>query len=231
MERKRQDRERIKKYVSGGVGLDNIVFSSIKKCNPTWVQNECVNCPFTFQFKCFRWIRMPGYELEKEWDQWWRLIPRFYIIKQKVFSVDNFLFRKEEFNMTDISDEDLKSRSNYVEVSVDSVEECARYCSLGSACDTFFIDSDLVCTYLPHVALKSFELVDFVNFTKKEGKDMYLLQCSQGKYLSLWFNIIYSIHFRFWAILCWQFWSFYPGYFKLARYLNIDIQGFLHSLL
>lgn len=128
---------------------------------------------------------MPGYELEKEWDQWWRLIPRFYIIKQKVFSVDNFLFRKEEFNMTDISDEDLKSRSNYVEVSVDSVEECARYCSLGSACDTFFIDSDLVCTYLPHVALKSFELVDFVNFTKKEGKDMYLLQCSQGKYLSL----------------------------------------------
>ena len=82
--------------------------------------------------------------------------------------------------MTDISDEDLKSRANYVEVSVSSVEECARYCSLGSACDTFFIDSDLVCTYLPHVALKSFELVDFVNFTKKEGKDMYLLQCSQG---------------------------------------------------
>ena len=88
--------------------------------------------------------------------------------------------RKEEFNMTDISDADLKSRADYVEVTVTSVEQCARYCSLGSACDTFFIDTNLVCTYLPHVALKGFELVDFVNFTKEEGKDMYLLQCSQG---------------------------------------------------
>ena len=25
---------------------------------------------------------MPGYELEKEWDQWWRLIPRYYNSKQ-----------------------------------------------------------------------------------------------------------------------------------------------------
>ena len=82
--------------------------------------------------------------------------------------------------MTDIGDEDLKSRADYVEVTVNSVEQCARYCSLGSACDTFFIDSALVCTYLPHVSLKSFELIDFVNYTKEEGKDMYLLQCSQG---------------------------------------------------
>ena len=39
--------------------------------------------------------------------------------------------------------------------------------------------SGLQCTYLPHVGLKNFELVDFVNYTK-EDKDMYLLQCSQG---------------------------------------------------
>ena len=37
----------------------------------------------------------------------------------------------------------------------------------------------LQCTYLPHVALKNFELVDFVNYSK-DDKDMYLLQCSQG---------------------------------------------------
>lgn len=90
--------------------------------------------------------------------------------------------------MTDIGDEDLKSRADYVEVTVSSVEQCARYCSLGSACDTFFIDANLVCTYLPHVSLKSFELIDFVNFTKEEGKDMYLLQCSQGN--------VYKIHIR-----------------------------------
>ena len=91
-----------------------------------------------------------------------------------------FFFRKEEFNMTDISDDDLKSRANYVEVTVNSIEQCARFCSLGSACDAFFVDSDLVCTYLPHVSLKGFELVDFVNYTNEDGKDMYLLQCSQG---------------------------------------------------
>ena len=37
----------------------------------------------------------------------------------------------------------------------------------------------LQCTYLPHVALKNFELVDFANYSK-DDKDMYLLQCSQG---------------------------------------------------
>ena len=58
-----------------------------------------------------------------------------------------------------------------------------RFCSLGSACDAFFIektDTGLQCTYLPHVSLKRFELVDFVNFTP-DDKDMYLLQCSQGE--------------------------------------------------
>ena len=74
--------------------------------------------------------------------------------------------------MTDISDDDLKSRANYVEVTVNSIEQCARFCSLGSACDAFFVDSDLVCTYLPHVSLKGFELVDFVNYTNEDGKDM-----------------------------------------------------------
>ena len=124
--------------------------------------------------------------------------------------------RKEEFNMTDISDADLKSRADYVEVTVTSVEQCARYCSLGSACDTFFIDTNLVCTYLPHVALKGFELVDFVNFTKDQGKNMYLLQCSQGNLirasmLIVLFNIF--LHSRFWAILCWTLWPFYSGHF------------------
>ena len=57
-----------------------------------------------------------------------------------------------------------------------------RLCSLGSACDAFFVEdpgTGLQCTYLPHVALKNFELVDFVNYSK-DDKDMYLLQCSQG---------------------------------------------------
>ena len=57
----------------------------------------------------FRWIRMPGYELEKSLDGWWRLIPRM-----------------EEFNLTDISDDDLKSRANYVEIAVNSPEHCSR---------------------------------------------------------------------------------------------------------
>ena len=53
---------------------------------------------------------MPGYELEKGFDQWWRLIPRV-----------------EEFNLTSISDDDLKSRANYVEISVNSIEHCSRW--------------------------------------------------------------------------------------------------------
>ena len=34
--------------------------------------------------------------------------------------------RKEEFNMSQILDEDLKSRAQYVEIAVNSVEQCAR---------------------------------------------------------------------------------------------------------
>ena len=52
---------------------------------------------------------MPGYELEKGWDQYWRLLPR-----------------KEEFNFTDVWDEDLRSRFAYLEVDVKSIEHCAR---------------------------------------------------------------------------------------------------------
>lgn len=40
---------------------------------------------------------------------------------------NNFLHRKEEFNMSQITDNDLKSRSEYVEIAVNSVEHCARY--------------------------------------------------------------------------------------------------------
>ena len=46
----------------------------------------------------------------------------------------------------------------------------------------FFIQkqgSSIQCTYLPHVALKTFEFVDFVNHTTEVGRDMYILECSQ----------------------------------------------------
>ena len=38
----------------------------------------------------------------------------------------NIFCRKEEFNMSQILDEDLKSRAEYVEIAVNSVEQCAR---------------------------------------------------------------------------------------------------------
>ena len=61
-------------------------------------------------------------------------------------------------------------------------------CSLGAGCDTFFVEFDgstgnnggITCTYIPHVALKSFNLIDFVNFVDDESKEMYVLQCSQS---------------------------------------------------
>ena len=40
----------------GGLGLDNIVLTSSSKCSPTW-------------------RRVPGYQLETDWDQFWRLLP------------------------------------------------------------------------------------------------------------------------------------------------------------
>ena len=57
----------------------------------------------------FSWIKIPGYTLEKNFDRFWRLVPRF-----------------EEWNMTDITDDDLMSRYDYIEHNVDSIEECAR---------------------------------------------------------------------------------------------------------
>ena len=103
--------------------------------------------------------------------------------------------------MTDITDDDLMSRYDYIEHNVDSIEECARYsnddsissiysyifyrlCSLGSACDTFFYEKltggTKQCTYLPHASLKQFEFVDFVNYDPDPKKLMFVLQCLQG---------------------------------------------------
>ena len=52
---------------------------------------------------------MAGYELEKGWDQYWRLLPR-----------------KEEFEFTDINDQDLRSRYSYITLDVESIDHCAR---------------------------------------------------------------------------------------------------------
>ena len=73
---------------------------------------------------------MPGYELEKNWDRWWRLIPRLDFTTAHLFLTALFRYnifcRKEEFNMSQILDEDLKSRAEYVEIAVNSLEQCAR---------------------------------------------------------------------------------------------------------
>ena len=69
---------------------------------------------------------------------------------------------------------------------MESVEQCGRLCSLGSACDTFFVEfsgatgnnGGISCTYIPHVGLKAFNLIDFVNFVDSQSKEMYVLQCS-----------------------------------------------------
>ena len=63
-----------------------------------------------------------------------------------------------------------------------------RMCSLGSACDTFFVEFDgstgnnggIACTYIPHAALKTLNLIDFVNFVDDQSKEMYVLQCAQA---------------------------------------------------
>ena len=41
----------------------------------------------------------------------------------------------------------------------------------------------MTCTYIPHVSLKSFNMIDFVNYVDDDKKDMYVLQCSQGNLL------------------------------------------------
>ena len=38
----------------------------------------------------------------------------------------------------------------------------------------------IACTYIPHASLKSFNLIDFVNYVDDESKEMYVLQCSQS---------------------------------------------------
>ena len=115
-------------------------------------------------------------------------------------------YRKEEFAFTDITDEDLRSRYQHLQVTVNTIEHCARYhqyikqsvivrflariCSLGSACDTFFIDlTGMTCTFIPHVSLKSFNLIDFVNYVDDDKKDMYVLQCAQGLYSDYVLNL------------------------------------------
>ena len=46
----------------------------------------------------------------------------------------------------------------------------------------------MTCTYIPHVSLKSFNLIDFVNYVDDDKKDMYVLQCSQGMTM-IWINM------------------------------------------
>ena len=62
-------------------------------------------------------------------------------------------------------------------------------CSLGSACDMFFIEfqsNSIKCRYLPHASLKKYNMMDFITFTGSADKDMYVLQCSQGREEIFW---------------------------------------------
>ena len=96
----------------GGIGLDNIVLSSSRQCSHTW-------------------RRVPGYELETEFDQFWRLVPRYSHSPSHWSSPS--LCRKEEFGFTDVTDEDLRSRYQHIQVTVETIEQCARYTvSIGS---------------------------------------------------------------------------------------------------
>ena len=71
----------------------------------------------------------------------------------------------------------------------------SRLCSLGTACDMFFVEfagTDIKCSYLPHVSLKQFNLMDFVIYTGSKDSYMYVLQCAQGRGFN---TLILSISF------------------------------------
>ena len=57
-----------------------------------------------------------------------------------------------------------------------------RFCALGTACDMFFVDmrSGINCFYFPHLALKTFNMMDMIVYTGEKRVDMYMMQCAQG---------------------------------------------------
>ena len=111
--------------------------------------------------------------------------------------------------------DDLKTKATMVEKDVASVELCARYslprvshltsqyvlrmCSLGSACDMFFVEFQgnvIKCRYIPHTSLKTQNMMDFITFTGNVDKEMYVLQCSQGLEKSLVDNTDWFTHHK-----------------------------------
>ena len=47
---------------------------------------------------------------------------------------------KEEYVRSGVDYRDLRHKHGFLEVRVTSPEQCGRHCSLGSACDMFFLD-------------------------------------------------------------------------------------------
>ena len=62
--------------------------------------------------------------------------------------------------------------------ATDTVEQCARYCGLGSRCDMFFWNG--TCRFFPHLALKTFNLHEVLTYTAQPDHYVYVLQCAAG---------------------------------------------------
>ena len=131
--------------MSGGFGLDNIVFTSDKRCRPTWSTAS--------QYKL---RREAGYEE--------RLAPD----KETVMSAGGVSYEG-----------DIKPRATFTDVVVRSVEECARYCTLGMACTAFqYRKNDKHCIFVAHTSVKEHPLHETVVWTGSENDMVYILECS-----------------------------------------------------
>ena len=90
---------------------------------------------------------------------------------------------KELFEGGPVDSATVNSMSQFTEKQVASVEQCARFCSLGTACDMFFVKDEgnaMKCVYNAHTSLKLRPREEILHWTGDTDDKVYRLQCSSA---------------------------------------------------
>ena len=138
--------------LEGAFGVDNVVFVNCRRCRASW------SAVSQYQFAT-KQTHNPSKNAAKE------------RLQQD----------KELFEGGPVDFGTIKKLSQFTEKQVSSVEQCARFCSLGTACDMFFVKDEgnnMKCVYYAHTSLKQRPLEDILHWTGDTDDKVYRLQCS-----------------------------------------------------
>ena len=129
------------------------------------------NILFTTNKKCLpQWKVLYGYKFHQD-------------IATSDFYKKEFQDRKDIYFGSDVTESDMQAKRSIVTKNVNSLEECSRYCVLGSQCDMFEYDtSNDQCRFFPHLQMKNKKWIDVLqqidDLHPTDPTSIYILQCA-----------------------------------------------------